>query len=198
MALSLAVGFSLAASPSAQAADDCLPGFTLTGEICEKTYSYADGVRTLTVPEGLGIFQFEVFGAAGGAGGTDGPSCVRSYGGDAGYLFVEVEDISGETVTFYPGAKGSDGVSGANNSGGGLGGQSLVSGQYSGGRGGNAGSVGSSGGGGGGGAATVLDIGTDRYVAAGAGAGGGCANSINGSTPGSTASSYTASNKWWS
>jgi len=192
MALSLAIGFSLAASPSAQAADDCLPGFTLTGEICERTYSYADAVQSLTVPDGLGLFQFEVFGAAGGSGGLDGPSCVRSFGGDAGYLFVESEDLSGETVTFYPGAKGNDGASGANNSGGGLGGQSLVSGQYAGGRGGNAGSVGSSGGGGGGGAATVLDIGTDRYVAAGAGAGGGCANSVNGSTPGSTADSYTA------
>ena len=105
MALSLAIGFSLAASPSAQAADDCLPGFTLTGEICERTYSYADAVQSLTVPDGLGLFQFEVFGAAGGSGGLDGPSCVRSFGGDAGYLFVESEDLSGETVTFYPGAK---------------------------------------------------------------------------------------------
>ena len=191
MALSLAVGFSLAATPSAQAADDCLPGFTLVGETCEKTYNYSDGASSLSVPQGFGLFQFEVFGAAGGAGGLDGPSCVRSFGGKAGYLFVESETVSGKTINFYPGAKGSDGASGANNSGGGNGGQSLVSGQFAGGRGGNAGNVGSSGGGGGGGAATVLDIGSERYVAAGAGAGGGCANSVNGSTAGSVAENYT-------
>ena len=193
MALSLAIGFSLAASPSAQAAEDCLPGFTLVGETCEKTYNPSDGASSLTVPAGLGLFQFEVFGAAGGAGGLDGPSCVRSFGGKAGYLFVESENVSGKTINFYPGAKGSDGVSGANNSGGGQGGQSLVSGQFAGGKGGNAGNVGSSGGGGGGGAATVLDIGSERYVAAGAGAGGGCANSVNGSTAGSVAENYTES-----
>lgn len=192
MALSLSIGFSLAASPSANAADDCLPGFALKDEICEKTYSYSGGVQSLTVPDGLGLLQFEVFGAAGGSGGLDGPSCVRSPGGEAGYLFIESEDVDGETINFYPGAKGNDGASGANGSGGGTGGQSLVSGQFAGGRGGNAGSVGSSGGGGGGGAATVLEIGTDRYVAAGAGAGGGCANSVNGSTAGSTTESYTA------
>ena len=191
MALTLAIGFSLAASPSAQAADDCLPGFTLVGETCERTYNYSDGANSLDVPAGFGLFQFEVFGAAGGAGGLDGPSCVRSYGGKAGYLFVESETVSGKTINFYPGAKGDEGASGRNNSGGGQGGQSLVSGQFAGGRGGNAGNVGSSGGGGGGGAATVLDIGSDRYVAAGAGAGGGCANSVNGSTAGSVAENYT-------
>lgn len=65
MALTLAIGFSLAASPSAQAADDCLPGFTLVGETCENTFTYAEGASSLTVPAGLGLFQFEVFGAAG-------------------------------------------------------------------------------------------------------------------------------------
>ena len=135
MALTLATGFSLAASPSAQAADDCLPGFTLVGETCEKTYSFSDGASSLTVPDGLGLFQFEVFGAAGGSGGLDGASCQRSYGGKAGYLFVESEDLSGETINFYPGAKGSDGASGAKGSGGGAGGQSLISEQFSGGKG---------------------------------------------------------------
>lgn len=191
MALSLAIGFSLAATPSAQAADDCLPGFTLVGETCEKTYNYSDGASSLSVPTGLGLFQFEVFGAAGGSGGLDGPSCARSFGGKAGYLFIESENASGKTINFYPGEKGSDGASGAKNSGGGNGGQSLVSAEFAGGKGGNAGNVGTSGGGGGGGAATVLDIGSERYVAAGAGAGGGCANSVNGSTAGSLAENYT-------
>jgi hypothetical protein len=195
MALTLAIGFSLAASPSAQAADDCLPGFTLVGETCEKTYSHTEGAKSLTVPAGLGLFQFEVFGAAGGAGGLDGSSCAKSFGGKAGYLFVESENVSGKTIAFYPGSKGSDGASGAKASGGGLGGTSLVSDEFAGGKGGNAGNVGSSGGGGGGGAATVLDIGSDRYVAAGAGAGGGCANSSGGSTAGSTLENYTETTK---
>ena len=194
ISLCLAIGFSLAASPLAQAAaDDCLPGFTLVGEVCEKTYSYSDGRKTFTVPKGLGVIEIEAFGAAGGAGGLDGGACARSFGGDAGHLFIQFSDLTNKTLYFYPGGKGADGLNNRNASGGGVGGKSLLSDAFNGGRGGDTGSVGTSGGGGGGGAATVLDIDNDRYVAGGAGAGGGCAGSVWGSTPGTTEPYYTDS-----
>jgi hypothetical protein len=191
MSLSLALGLSLAASPIAQASEDCISGFTLNGEACEKTYSYSDGISFLTVPKGLGNMELEVYGAAAGSGGLDGGRCQRASGGRAGFLLLEYADLSGKTVFIYPGDRGKDGASGASNSGGGLGGASTLRDSFNGGRGGNAGSIGSSGGGGGGGAATVVDIDQQRFVAAGAGAGGGCANSANGSTAGSILPKYT-------
>ena len=192
LSLSLAIGFSLAASPLAQAeTDDCIPGFTLVGEVCERTYTYADGAKTYTVPKGLGEIEIEVFGAAGGFGGLDGQACARSYGGDAGYIFLQYPDLSNKTLYLYPGEKGTEGASNRNSSGGGLEGRSSLNDNYNGGRGGNAGYIGTSGGGGGGGAATVLDIDNNRYVAAGAGGGGGCASSAQGSTPGNTYANYT-------
>jgi hypothetical protein len=191
MSLSLAIGFSLAASPLAMAADECVAGFTLVDGTCQISYTHSLGVKSLTVPQGLGRIEIEVFGAAGGAGGLDGGQCARSFSGDVGYLVLTYPDLSNQKLTFYPGEKGKDGATNARGSGGGLGGSSLLSDQYNGGRGGNTGPIGSSGGGGGGGAATVIDVEKERFIAAGGGAGGGCANSVNGSTYGSTNQSYT-------
>ena len=158
LSICLAIGFSLAATPIAQAADDCLPEFTLVGEACERTYNYCDGAKSYTVPSGLGEFEIELFGAAGGSGGLDGGTCARSFGGPDGYVLIQNTDLSSKTLSIYPGEKGADGASNRNASGGGLGGNSSLGDAYSGGQGGNAGSVGTSGGGGGGGAGFTVSV----------------------------------------
>jgi len=189
LAITLGIGFTVLASPIAEATEECIIGFTLNDDACENTLSYAQGANSLTIPRGLGEVELELYGAAGGAGGLDGGGCVRAYGGKAGYLLVKYPDLTGKTLQFYPGEKGKDGIT-STSYGGGLGGSSLLANTFMGGRGGNAGPLGGSGGGGGGGAATVVDIGVERFVAAGAGGGGGCAGSPNGSTSGTTNSSY--------
>lgn len=190
LAICLGIGFSVAAAPLAQAADQCISGFTLVGDGCEIDFSYSDGAKALKFPQGLGEIEIEAYGAAGGAGGLDGGSCVRANGGDAGYLFIREADMSNKILRLFPGDKGKDGANSVTASGAGPGGNSLIAKSYAGARGGNAGPVGTSGGGGGGGAATVVEIGNERFVAAGAGGGGGCAGSANGSTSGTTNSNY--------
>lgn len=190
LAICLGLGFSVAAMPSAYAADECITGFTLVGEACEKGYPYANGAASLKVPSGLGEFEIEAIGAAGGTGGFDWGGCVRAAGGQAGYLVIRYPDLSNKTISLYPGGKGADGANSATATGGGAGGTSLIAQSFMGGKGGNTGPIGGSGGGAGGGAATVVDVGSERFVAAGAGGGGGCAGSTNGSLPGTTNSSY--------
>ena len=191
LAFGLASVFSLAASPISMAAENCIDGFELAGDYCEKSFTYSEGASDFKVPTGLGAVQFEVFGASGGLGGLDcGAGCTAAVSSNVGHLVLSFTNLSGKTINIYPGGKGADGATGVSKSGGGLGGESTFSANLNGGRGGDTGPVGSSGAGGGGGAATVIEIKGKQYVAAGAGGGGGSANSRNGSTSGNTEADY--------
>ena len=187
LAFGLASAFSLAASPISMAAENCIAGFELAGDYCQKTFTHDQGASDFKVPKDLGRLQIEVFGAAGGSGGLDcGLGCTVALSSDVGHLVLTFADLSGKTLKIYPGGKGGDGATGVSKSGGGLGGVSTFSDSLNGGRGGDTGPTGTSGAGGGGGAATVIEINGKQYIAAGAGAGGGSANSRNGSTFGNT------------
>ena len=192
MALSLASFFTLAAAdvilanPN-QLEQACAKDFVLVDGRCEARFSYEQGAKNFVVPKDLGPVEIEVIGAAGGAGGIDcGAGCTAAESGQVGRLLLRYSDLSSVLLKLFPGQAGANGSTGASGNGGGAGGLSTYKNAFDGGRGGNAGTTGSSGAGGGGGAATVLLINNQEYIAAGAGGGGGSANSINGSTSGST------------
>lgn len=116
--------------------------------------------------------DFKLWGAGGGAGGTDSHSGGNGAGG--GFVQGTTQITKGATLEVFV---GQGGAGGGNSSGGGQGpsGKSLAS--YAGGIGGAAGPAGSSGGGGGGGGASVIRINNSVVaVAGGGGAGGGGGN----------------------
>lgn len=152
---------------------------------CTITFPYsAANAYKWTPPAGMEL-RITVRGGSGGNGGNDtdspwGGSGFRGgSGGTAAGQFSFSTEADGSTFTIAPGSAGGSGATddGATMSapelpatGMGAAGQNYYP-EYNGGRGGAAGTPGWSGSGGGGGAATVLKIGSNSWVAGGAGGG---------------------------
>jgi hypothetical protein len=152
---------------------------------CSITFPYSSAnAYQWTPPAGLDL-TITVRGGSGGNGGNDtdqpwgGPGFRGGSGGTSAATFTFTTEADGSTFKIAPGGAGGSGASddGATMNfpelpatGMGTAGQNYYP-KYNGGRGGAAGTPGWSGSGGGGGAATVLEIGSQTWIAGGAGGG---------------------------
>ncbi len=152
------------------------------------------GCPDFVVPDGVTSVTFQVWGAAGGAGGTNGSGCSPSTAGRLGGHVTATYTVSpNETFHLYVGAKGGDGACGGDGVGaggaGGTGGNSDASGGAGGA--GSGDNLSNNGGGGGGGGETDIRFsGTglaSRILTAGGGGGAGAAGAAGGAGGGSPA-----------
>ncbi len=182
---------------------------TQKAEAVEVTYTSATRGSDIVVPAGVSSVTLTARGGAGGSGGKDASS-LGLAGSNVGFASGTFSVSPGDRITFFPGSAGGNGANDAQNSGGGIAGQTSIETQtnnsltpafkfngvysslitISGGKGGNAGSTGTSGSGGGGGAGSMVAINEDVALIA-AGAGGGAGGSGPGAQPAATPYNYT-------
>ena len=125
------------------------------------TFTHSDDGSTYTVPSGINVVKFEVYGAGGGAS--------SGSGGDGGYASGILTGLSGgETFTVYAGGGGNDFDFSSGQDG--VGGTGAW---YNGGDGGSDGGSGADGGSGGGAASGVIRDSDGFVMVAGGGGGGG-------------------------
>jgi len=125
------------------------------------TFTHSDDGSTYTIPSGINVVKFEVYGAGGGASGGDG--------GDGGYASGILTGLSGgDTFTVYAGGGGNDFDFSSGQEG--VGGTGAW---YNGGDGGSQGGTEATGGSGGGAASGVIRDSDGAVMVAGGGGGGG-------------------------
>lgn len=150
-------------APELARAAYCPAGWTdQAGGYCTKAFVYTGAEQTWQVPAGVNSISVDMFGAAGGAGGSG-----LNLGGRGGRVQATLAVSGGSTLSIFVGGKGADGVSPFNQ---------MAAGGFNGGGSGAYDTSGQSQKGGGGGGASDIRIGgnalNNRVLVAGAGGGG--------------------------